>query len=385
MLIPLSDAVRASCGAKAANLGALLRHGMPVPEGFVVPEEVRRAHSTEREVGPKLRAAVARELARLGDPLVAVRSSATDEDTNDSSGAGQYESVIGVRGVDRVCDAIEQCWASADSERAQGYRRRVGGAPSAAGMAVLVQLMIDAEVAGVMFTPEQPNNPTRIEASWGLGVTVVGGTVSPDTYEIGPDGIIRWSRGSKTTRIDLDAGRGDTVASAVPDEHQSARTLDDEMLALLARLGWRIASVHGRPQDIEWAVTKGSAWILQSRPVTAPLPAVGVPAPPGAMTGTPGSHGVVTGTARVARGPSDFPEVRPGDIVICPSTDPAWTPLFTVAAGVVTEVGGALSHAAIVAREYGIPAVLGVVDATSRIASGDRITINGTTGSITIP
>jgi pyruvate,water dikinase len=101
------------------------------------------------------------------------------------------------------------------------------------------------------------------------------------------------------------------------------------------------------------------------------------------LTGTPASHGIVTGTARIVRGPADFPRVRPGDILVCPFTDPAWTPLLRIAAGVVTETGGVLSHAAIVARELRIPAVLGIPDATTTIHDDTLVTINGTTGTVT--
>ena len=143
----------------------------------------------------------------------------------------------------------------------------------------------------------------------------------------------------------------------------------------------------GGAQDIEWAIADGGIWILQARPVTAAPPA---PSPFGAsigaadtLAGTPGSHGTATGRARIVRGPGDFTRVQPGDILVCPYTDPAWTPLLRIAAGVVTETGGVLSHAAIVARERRIPAVLGVRSATARLHDGTTITIDGTTGTVT--
>ncbi|WP_341855230.1 PEP/pyruvate-binding domain-containing protein [Brachybacterium sp. GPGPB12] len=340
------------------------------------------------EVGRSLRDAVARELARMGDPVVAVRSSATDEDSAEASAAGQYETVLGVRGADDVCQAVATCWASARATRVGDYWTRSGDtSPQASGMSVLVRPVIEADVSGVMFTPQHADEPTRIEASWGLGLPVVGGTVAPDAYEVTPDGIVGFSAGSKQTRVDLDHEHGGVATSAVAPDRQSARTLDDATVTALADLGGWIATALGGPQDVEWAVADGTVWILQARPITAALPARKVhdsSDQAGVLSGTPGSHGTVTAAARVVRGPSDFPTVRAGDIVICPYTGPAWTPLFTVAAGVVTETGGALSHAAIVAREYGIPAVLGIDGATAHIENGDRITLDGTAGTVTV-
>lgn len=385
MLTALSEATRTSSGGKAAALGVLLREGLPVPDGFVVPHGGQPASA---EAMHSLRDAVARELGRLGDPVVAVRSSATNEDTADASAAGQYESIIGVHGADDVCRAIMACWESARAARVGDYWTRTGGAlPHASGMAVLVQPVVEADVSGVMFTPQRHGEPTRIEASWGLGLAVVGGTITPDAYEVAPDGAIGCSVGSKQTRIDLDRERGGVVTSAVAPDKQSVRALDDATVAAVAELGGWIAKVFGGPKDIEWAVADGTIWILQARPVTATLPVARVPGSSDhaeALSGTPGSHGTVTAAARVVRGPSDFAAVRRGDIVICPYTDPAWTPLFAIAAGVVTETGGALSHAAIVAREYGIPAVLGVSGATIRIEDGARITLDGTAGDVTV-
>lgn len=386
-LIPLTDASSTQCGGKAATLAVLLREGLPVPDGFVVPFGSEQASTPK--AGRALHAAVARELGRLGNPSVAVRSSAANEDTAGASAAGQYESVIGAQGAEEVREAIAVCWASARAGRVGDYWNRTAthALHCAPGMAVLVQRIVEADVSGVMFTPQQPGDPTRIEASWGLGLAVVGGTVTPDTFEAAPHGSIGFTLGSKQTSTDLNHEFGGIITSAATDEMQTARTLNDDAVATLTGLGNRVAEILDGPQDIEWAVADGTAWILQARPVTAVLPATrahhaAVDAQ--ALTGMPGAHGVARATARIVRGPSDFPAVQPGEVVICPYTDPAWTPLFTIAAGVVTETGGALSHAAIVAREYAIPAVIGVPDATSRIRNGDRIAIDGTAGTISI-
>lgn len=385
MLIRLSAATRENSGGKAGILGALLREGLPVPDGFVVFSDDQLSDPVAER---SLRDAVAGELARLGDPVVAVRSSAGNEDTAEASAAGQYESIIGVRGIEQVRQAIAECRASARTARIAHYWTRTSdtGSSSMPEMAVLVQPVIAAESSGVMFTPQQPGGPTRIEASWGLGLSVVGGAVTPDTYEVAADGAISCTVGSKHTRIDLNQEHGGVTTSPVAADRQAARVLDDATVTELVALGGRIAGILERPQDIEWAIADGAVWILQARPITADVPANCIPASPerAALTGTPGSHGTVTATARIVRSPSEFPTVQAGEIVVCPYTAPAWTPLFTIAAGVVTETGGALSHAAIVAREYGLPAVLGVADATTRIENGARIALDGTAGTITV-
>lgn len=215
----------------------------------------------------------------------------------------------------------------------------------------------------------------------------MGGAVTPDTYEMAADGAISCTIGRKHTRIDLNHEDGVVVTGDVTVSQQEDRVMEDAMVAALAGLGSRIAEILDGPQDIEWAVADRTAWILQARPITAPVPAIGTPEPPeqpGVLSGTPGSHGTITATARVVQSSSDFSTVQAGEIVICPYTDPAWTPLFTIAVGVVTETGGTLSHAAIVAREYGLPAVLGVTEATTLIESGARITLDGTAGTITL-
>lgn len=385
MLVPLSEATRDECGGKAATLGVLLRAGLPVPDGFVVPHDV--ASRTASASAGSLRSAVAHELARLGDPVVAVRSSAANEDGGQASAAGQYESVIGVRGVDDVCAAIETCWASAETARVEVYWNRHDPAGALTpGMGVLVQRMIDADVAGVMFTPPHRGGSTRIEAAWGLGVGVVGGTVTPDSYEVAPDGTVAHIVESKDARVDLDTERGGIITTHVSAAQQNVRALDDALATALTELGNRIAAIQGSPQDIEWAITGGTAWILQARPITAALPQAlehrRRVAPAQALHGAAGAPGTVTAAARIVRGPSGFQAVQPGEIIVCPYTDPAWTPLFSVAAGVVTETGGVLSHAAIVAREYGIPAVLGVPDALRRIRSGQLIELDGASGTV---
>ncbi|MEV0612867.1 PEP/pyruvate-binding domain-containing protein [Nonomuraea sp. NPDC050404] len=390
MIVPLGSAEADTCGGKAGALGALLRAGLPVPDGFVVPFAVYRdlrfeGYAVRRAIEARplpagLIDALGRALGELGDPPVAVRSSAAHEDTGLTSAAGQHDSFLAVRGVGAVGDAVRACWASLFTSRAIDYRGASGGSFDDLAMAVLVQRHLDAEVSGVMFT--DPRDAIRIEASWGLGPSVVGGTVTPDAYRVTEKGGVTHQIAHKRTRLDRRGGQ--LVLTDVPTGDRDRPAIDDATAVRLAELGKEVAAVRGGPQDIEWAIAGGRTWILQARPVTAALPAWPSPAGrPGTLTGTPGSHGIVTGTARIIHGPRDFPRAHPGDIIVCPFTDPAWTPLLRIAGGVVTETGGVLSHAAIVAREHGIPAVLGVPNATGSLHDGTTITIDGTTGTIT--
>lgn len=363
MLLPLADATPDRCGAKAATLGTLLRNGLPVPGGVVVP-------FSQDDSG------LAEWLASVGDPPVAVRSSAANEDTGLTSAAGQHDSFLGVQGSAAVANAVRACRDSVWSSRATAYRDG-GEAPA---MAVIVQRHVDADVSGVLFTS---GSGTVIESSWGLGPSVVDGRVTPDRYEVGADGTVTRTIADKPVSLQR-AGSG-LVVRRVPADHRRTASLTDATALELVALGRAVGDVlGGGPQDIEWALSGSKLWLLQARPVTAAVPR-GPRGASGPLSGVPGSHGTATGPARVVRGPADFPTVRPGDILVCPFTDPAWTPLFAIAAGIVTEQGGILSHAAIVAREKHLPAVLAVPRATTRIPSGSTITINGTTGAIKQP
>ena len=380
MTVPLDDAAPAH-GGKAAALGALRRAGLPVPDGFVVPAAVA-SHDLPAAVD-----AGARELAgRAGGPVdtpVAVRSSATDEDGDRASAAGQYDTVLGVSGTGPVVAAVATCRASAAGPRATAYRAQASGAPTRApsdvAVAVVVQRLVDACAAGVLFTDDEH---TVVEASWGLGESVVQGAVDPDRWTVADGRVVERRTGSKRTRVDRTADG--TAARDVPPADRDRPCLDDDAVLHLAALGRQVADLRGGPQDVEWAVDDaGTVWLLQARPVTATLP--DSPArrcERGVLRGTGASGGRASGPARVVRGPDDFGAVRPGDVLVCRETDPAWTPLFGVVAAVVTETGGLLSHAAIVARELRLPAVLGVPAATDVLRDAGTVTVDGDAGTV---
>jgi len=298
-------------GGKGASLGKLVKAGFPVPSGFVVTTgayaDFLRANDLEvkiekilggldyrnldrlEEETAKIRDAIingsipdglASEIVRayrkLGDePYVAVRSSGTAEDLEGASFAGQYDTYLNIRGSDALLDAVRKCWASMWTARVTAYRHNKGFEKAATGIAVVVQMMVDAEVAGVMFTGNPMNacaDEIVINANWGLGETVVSGSVTPDEYIIGRDtlNVKRRSLGTKELRVVQNhrAGMG-TMKEPVSAKLQGQYTLTDEQATTLAEMGRRVNTYYGGlPQDIEWAYKKGAFYLLQSRPIT---------------------------------------------------------------------------------------------------------------------
>ncbi len=236
-------------------------------------------------------------------------------------------------------------------------------------MAVLVQRLVEADVSGVLLT----QTPRVVEAIPGLGAPLVGGEVTPDAWSLDDTGVVARRKGTARQRLDRQGHRLVTTALDQPGQ----LCLTDAGVLQLDRLGQKIRTILGYDADIEWAQANQRFRILQARPITAVL---------GQLCsqghGIAASPGQATGATRILRGPQDFHQFRRGDIIVCRTTDPAWTPLFNLAAGVVSETGGLLSHAAIVAREAGIPAILSVPQATTRFPDGTVITIDGTTGHI---
>jgi pyruvate, water dikinase len=370
-VVPLGRA-GAECGRKAHALAILLRAGFPVPDGFVVTDP-------DIEPGP-----VAAHLQRLRGRAVAVRSSGPAEDSTAASFAGQFDTILGARGPAEVMAAIRRCAASSHTDRARSYRAHLAlaGEPPAP-VPVLVQELVEADHAGVLFTrdPRTGADAVVVNASWGLGESVVSGVVVPDEVVVTAD-TVRVTVGSKQTRLDL-RGHG-LVRSPVPEPDRVRACVPPDETSRLVALGRRCADLFGRPQDVEWAVRDDRIWLLQARPVTV----LGTPTAidgtgPALVTGVPSSPGRARGPARLVRSVDGFARVRRGDVLVCRTTDPAWTPLFRIAAAVVTEAGGVLSHAAIVAREFGIPAVVGAGEAMTRVTDGVPVTVDGTAGTVT--
>jgi pyruvate,water dikinase len=251
-------------GGKGLNLGLMLRAGLPVPDGFCLTENVPNAGDNER--GGETEALLA-AYDRLGAGLVAVRSSAAVEDGAEHSFAGQQETILGVRGNEQLLDAVERCFQSWHSARSQAYRAHKGLAEDSTAMAVVVQKLVAADVAGVLFTRD-PLDPTGqrmlAEAAWGLGELVVSGRVTPDRFFLNRSTLALERQEISRKPISVTA---DGIRDVEP-HLQSQPCLDAAQLRELAEFGLRVEQFYGNPRDIEWAWAEGRIWLLQSRPVT---------------------------------------------------------------------------------------------------------------------
>ena len=298
---PLAELRRADedrFGAKSASLGELIGAGVPVPPGFALsaesylaavegldltgsdPEKCSsaiRATPLPESLREELAARYEELASEAGDPSppVAVRSSAIGEDSEEATFAGQQETYLWVRGIEELNEAVRNCWASLYSPEAVSYRAEMAAEHQAPAMGVTVQLMVDAAVSGVMFTCNPLNgdpSTVAVNASWGLGLSVVGGEVTPDEYRISKvtREVLAKSVGPKEVEYLPDPSGSGATRVEVPAERQAEACLDEEQLGLLADVARKIESPFGGHQDIEWAIARGGdeLYMLQARPVT---------------------------------------------------------------------------------------------------------------------
>jgi pyruvate,water dikinase len=319
---------------------------------------------------------------------VAVRSSATAEDTAATSFAGMNETFTNVRGDDELVERVVDCWASLFGARVCSYRatRHVTDEPA---IAVVVQRMVDADRSGVMFTADPATgDDTRmvIEAAFGLGEVVVGGQVEPDTYVVAKAGprLVETRVGRKAFRV-VRGPDGHDQRVDHDAEMAGARVLSDDEVVDLARLGLLVEAHYGAPQDTEWAMEGDAVFLVQSRPITtrgaAPGGAVAVPGPP-LVRGLGASPGTAVGRVRVLRDPREGAALEAGEILVAPMTNPDWVPVIRRAGGLVTDSGGMTCHAAIVSRELGVPCIVGARDATGVLADGMLVTVDADHGAV---
>jgi pyruvate,water dikinase len=426
-------------GGKGANLGEMTRAGFPVPPGYVVTVEAFRAFVKENALAQEIEARLSRlpvddaaalhaasetiqaqirrapmpaavraaivesyrELARrakdTSEPFVAVRSSATVEDAAQASFAGMFRSHLNVRGADDLVSKVQDCWASGFGARVLFYRIKQGLGGAERLVAVVVQRMASAEQSGVMFTVDPAAGDPGlllIEAAWGLGETVVGGQVEPDRFVVRKSDLQIADRTVAEKRFELvrDQQTGRNVQRLLPPERARAPSLSDEQVRGLAELGVRTEKHYGAPQDIEFAIEAGRVYLVQTRPVTTLLQPVSRPAPaapaPGApagevlLRGLGASPGIASGRVRVLRSPDEGRRLEPGEILVAPMTTPDWVPFMRRAAAIVTDSGGATSHAAIVSRELGLPCIVGTRKGTTALKDGQQVTVDARAGTV---
>ncbi|TKX68175.1 phosphoenolpyruvate synthase [Halorubrum sp. SP9] len=376
-----------------------------------------------------------REMGEDGEEaFVAVRSSATAEDLPDSSFAGQQETFLNVR-EDDLLRRVKECWASLFTQRAIYYRQQRGFPHSEVDIAVVVQRMVDAEKSGVMFTshPSTGEPQVTIEAAWGLGEAVVSGTVSPDNYVYDRErgAVDQVTVADKKVEMVKDAETGETVQLDVDQDRRNERVLSDAEIGDLVELGERVEGHYGAPQDVEWAIYDGEIYMLQSRPITTIREDAGDEAgasggesrangagaggeaeaaaadgdggvtgtgPNGGTTASGGtgadddadglvdglgaSPGVVSGTVRIVHKLDHLDQVQEGDVMVTEMTMPDMVPAMKRAAGIVTDEGGMTSHAAIISRELGVPAVVGTGNGTRVLEDGQHVTLDGDKGTV---
>ncbi len=323
-------------------------------------------------------------------PLVAVRSSATAEDLPQASFAGQQETFLNVRGETHVVEKVKDCFASLFTERAIFYRTEQKFDHFKVGLAAVVQKMVESERSGIAFSVDpisQDKNTIVIEAVKGLGEYIVGGNVTPDHYEVNKQSYVITNKQIKYQKAMLVKHHASNREVKLGKGEGSVQKLKDDEIIKLALLISDVEKHYFFPQDIEWAMEKKRMYVVQSRPITTlghnakskegdritetPI-----------LVGAPASPGVATGPVKIVMSPKEIDKIVHGDVLVAPQTNPDYVPAMKKASAIVTESGGRTSHAAIVSRELGIPAVVGASDATKILRKEKIVTVNGQAGEV---
>ena len=419
-IIPLTaaTAVDAECvGPKAANLAALLHAGLPTPGGFCLSADAYRAQIAALGLDPMVRDFAAAHLGeqrrlsveiRLGlyeqpiapkilAPLLAawraqrdtspgpsaVRSSALIEDRKGTNFAGQFESFLGIDEEAAFLTAVRACWAALWTTNARRYMENHALSPADTAMAVLIQPLVQARASGGGLS-ETAEGQMLVSATWGLGSAIAQGEVVPDRIVLSRQGFLRKiDAGRKDHRETCGHGAG-ARQEAVPSELVAAPCLDAAQAVTLGRMMRKAEAVIGGPVEIEWALDDAGIKLLQARPLT--VEPITVPDDiwlkhPG-LNGHPAGIGWGAGRAVVVNCECELSRVAPGDVLVTRVAGPALSHVLPRVAGVVAELGGSTSHLASLARERGIPMVLGVLDATSRIPDGSQVAVDGVAGVV---
>lgn len=441
-------------GGKGANLGEMTSFGMPVPPGFVVTAAAYRAFIDENKLKPKIHEVLDRlnvndpvqlqkasteikkliihspipddiskevmsSYAKLGKKLhrstnrmtkllssvrhtdvsVAVRSSATSEDSKDASFAGQNETFLNIKGDANVADAVRRCWASLFEARSIFYRKERHFDHFQSYIAVVVQAMVQSDVSGIMFSIDPvTNNKSRIviETVWGLGEYIVQGKVTPDHYEVNKSDLMITDRKFVSQKIMLARDKnGVTKELPVPKSKVDQRKITDKEIIELARLSRELEKHYYFPQDSEFAVSEDGIYLVQTRPITTTVTTDPHKTPEFVaeaqksessmellVVGAPASPGVQSGPVKILKSASEIDRIKPGDVLVAEQTNPDYVPAMKKASAIVTDKGGRTSHAAIVSRELGIPCVVGTDNATHKLKDGQVITVDGSQGKV---
>ena len=405
-------------GPKAANLAALGHAGLPIPEGYCVsadayrhqiaalhleadargvfgaddgPQARRHALAMklglmDRQIAPEILdplLAARRDLIQRTGALPVVRSSALVEDRFGSSFAGQFESFIGLETEEDFVTAVKACWAALWSTRALRYMATHDADPADTAMGLLVQPLVSAIASGGGLS-ETAEGGMLVSATWGLGSAIAQGEVTPDRYELTAEGRLGYvAVGRKDHRVGC-VHKAEPVAQIVPKALAQKRCLSRHQVEELGALMKRVSAHMNMPVEIEWALDERGFKLLQARPLH--MQAAEVPDDVWLhhprLNGHPAGVGWGSGRARIVNCECELTTVAPGDVLVTKSAGPALAQILPRVAAVVAERGGSTSHLASLARERGIPMVLGVHEATQKIPDGAMIAVDGVAGVV---
>ncbi len=434
-LLPLQKIDRhdvSIAGGKGANLGEMIRYGLPVPPGFLVTtyayydfleqaglagkikkilmdhnandlDQLAKASKSiqnlilKAKFPPELSRLILDHYQKLGkgvmaDLKVAVRSSATAEDLKDASFAGQQATFLNVVGEKALITAIQECWASLFTPRAIYYRQIHGYLNKKVGISVIVQKMIASVSSGVMFTINPVNNKKDeivIEAVFGLGELIVQGSVVPDHFVVDKQKLeIKVAKkGSQDKQMAWQKDKN--VIKSLTFKQKQEFKISREEVVKIARLGKKLENHYFQPQDVEWSIDEeGKVYIIQTRPVTTvsmidkklsqKAQVIGKPD----LIGSAASPGVASGLARIIKTNKQASGFKKGEILVAKMTSPDLVPIMKRSAAILTQEGGLTSHAAIVSRELGKPCIVGVENLLDKVKTGDFLTVDANHGRV---
>ena len=329
-----------------------------------------------------------RILKNSSEPIfVAVRSSATAEDLEGASFAGQQETFVNVKGNSDLLTSVRKCFASLFTARAVYYRNKKGFAHEKVSLAVVVQKMIDSDKSGVVFSksPTGKNENIIIEAVWGLGEGIVSGQITPDKYEVTKDLEIADKKiSNKKIAITRDSSGGKMTVK-LKEERAKSPVLTNYEIRKLAEIAMQLEEHYLKPQDIEFSIQDEGIYIVQTRPITTLGKEIEIEKDVEGeviLSGLAASPGIASGKIKIINEMSDLEKIKFGDILVTEMTNPDMVVAMQKSAAIVTDEGGLTSHAAIISREMGIPAVVGTYEATQKLKEGEIITVDGFTGKI---
>lgn len=421
-------------GGKGANLGEMTQAHFPIPYGFIITSHAyfyfiekagidrnikkilsvlnydnshelqqTSAHIKDLIMDADMPKDLAKQIvdhysalsskSLYKQPLVAVRSSATAEDLPTASFAGQQETYLNIKGENVLLLKVKECWASLFTGRAIYYRHEQGFDQKKIGLAAIVQRMVQSDKSGVAFSIDPvTNDKTKIviEAIYGLGEYIVQGKVTPDHYEIDKNSFVLLQKNAKYQNEKYIKKGTANIKVKLSKKEGSKQKITDEEIIKVALLVKDIEKHYFFPQDIEWAIEEDKVFIVQTRPVTTIKEMTEKNKETGETTfshipilvGAPASPGIGTGPVKIIFSPREITKIAKGDVLVAPQTNPDYVPAMKKAAAIITEKGGRTSHAAIVSRELGIPAVVGAEGATKVLKNNEIVTVDGAAGEV---